>query len=111
MGLAVAGLAVWVLCNVLFGVYYYRDMRKDGEVKSIVDKMSNKSKCIYYGVIVCSVAFSLRTYRVLYCGLFRGVSPYPIKKLADAPDRDRIRKGSEGKIANEDINVIVPEKK
>lgn len=69
--------------------------------------MSNKSKCIYYAVIVCSVAFTLRTYRVLYCGLFRGVSPYPIKKLADVYDRDRKRKGSEGKIANEDINVTI----
>lgn len=95
-----AGLVIWVLCNALFGVYYYRVMRKDEEVKSIVDKMSNKSKCIYYGVVVCSVAFTLRTYRMLYCGLFRGVSPYPIKKIATAYDKDRVRKGSEGKIAN-----------
>ncbi len=29
VGLAVGGLVLWVLCDVLFGVYYYKVMRKD----------------------------------------------------------------------------------
>jgi hypothetical protein len=42
--------------------------------------MSSKSRCIYYFVVVLSILVTLRTYRVLYCGLFRGVAPYPVKK-------------------------------
>lgn len=44
--------------------------------------MSEASKCIYIATVVCSIAFTMRTYRVLYCGLFRGVAPYPVKKVA-----------------------------
>lgn len=49
-----------------------------------------------------AVGVSLRTYRVLYCGLFRGVAPYAVGK-----SRDRVRKGSEAKIANEDIDIKI----
>ncbi len=60
--------------------------------------MSQGSKCIYITTVVCSIAFTLRTYRVLYCGLFRGVAPYPVKKVS--PPMLKKRKGSDAKIAN-----------
>lgn len=47
---------------------------------AIVDKMSSQSKCIYYAIVGGSIVVALRLYRILYCGLFRGVAPYPVKK-------------------------------
>lgn len=80
VGVGVAGLALWILCNVLFAVYYCKALRNDAAIMSVVAKMSSKSRCIYYTVLGLSMGVTLRTYRVLYCGLFRGVAPYSVKK-------------------------------
>lgn len=97
-GLGIAGLLVWIICNALFGVYYFKVIRNDEAVITIVDKMSSQTKCIYYATVGFSVIVALRVYRVLYCGLFRGVAPYPVKKKMDSTIRKR--KPSEGRIAN-----------
>lgn len=57
--------------------------------------MSSRSKCIYYTVVALSSVISLRTYRVLYCGIFKGVAPYGIKKVIDMEKRIQ-----DSKIAN-----------
>lgn len=88
-GLGIAGLLLWVICNVLFGVYYFKVIRNDEAVIAIVDKMTSQTKCIYYATVGFSVFVALRMYRVLYCGLFRGVAPYPVKKKMDSAIRDR----------------------
>lgn len=80
IGLIVAGLLIWLVANILFGVYYMLVMRHDVNVVMVVDKMSSQSKCVYYTILGLSIAVSLRTYRLLYCGLFRGVAPYLIKE-------------------------------
>jgi hypothetical protein len=79
-GLCIAGLLIWMICNILFGAYYFTVMKIDEAVQSTVNKMSSASKCIYYGTLAFSIVVTLRTYRVLYCGLFRGVAPFPMKK-------------------------------
>jgi hypothetical protein len=28
-GLCIAGLAIWIICNILFGVYYFTVLKKD----------------------------------------------------------------------------------
>lgn len=80
VGLGVSGLLIWIICNVLFAVYYCKVLRDDNAIMAVVAKMSSKSKCIYYTVLGLSMGVTLRTYRVLYCGLFRGVAPYAVKK-------------------------------
>jgi amino acid permease len=92
----VAGIVIWVICNILFSIYYAKVMRKDEAIMEVYNKMSEGSKCIYLGAVVCSIIITLRTYRVLYCGLFRGVAPYPVKKKIRniKVDTFRERKGS-----------------
>lgn len=92
-GLGLAGLGLWVLCNVLFGVYYCRVIKNDEAVIAIVTKMTSQSKCIYYGIVGFSIGIALRAYRILYCGLFRGVAPYPVKKKSESSILKK-RKGS-----------------
>lgn len=55
-------------------------MRIDGDIGGILNGMSQRSRCVYYTTLVFAVVVSLRTYRVLYCGLFRGVAPYAVGK-------------------------------
>ena len=74
------GIGLWVLANVLFGVYYCKYLKNDEHIEEIVNKMSERSKCIYYTIIIFSIVVSLRTYRLLFCGLFKGVAPYLIKQ-------------------------------
>lgn len=64
--------------------------------------MTSQSKCIYYTIVGFSIGVALRIYRILYCGLFRGVAPYPVKKKNESSILKK-RKGSEGRIANEII--------
>ena len=104
-GLGIAGLLLWILCNVLFGIYYCKVIRKDEAVIAIVDKMTSQTKCIYYATIGFSIIVALRVYRVLYCGLFRGVAPYPVKKKLESLIKKR--KGSEGRIANENTHLTI----
>ena len=78
-GLAVGGLILWLITNIIFGLYYLLVIRHDASVVQVVEQMSSKSKCIYYTTLCLSITFTLRTYRVLYCGLFRGVAPYLMK--------------------------------
>lgn len=79
-GLIITGLVIWIICNILFGVYYCKVVKNDENVGAVVRKMSQKSKCIYYGTIGLSIGVTLRAYRVLYCGLFKGVAPFAMKK-------------------------------
>lgn len=72
MGFVGAGL--WILANLLFGIYYCA--RVAVRAHRVLDKMTDKGKCIYYAIIVLCMGVSLRTYRVLYSGLFRGVAVY-----------------------------------
>ena len=71
------GLGLWFIANVIFAIYYCRSVEEDAT--KIISKMSNKSKCIYYTALVLSFIFTLRTYRALYSGLFRGVATYLIE--------------------------------
>ena len=91
------GIGIWVLANVLFGVYYCKYLKNDEIIEEIVSKMSERSKCIYYTTIVFSIVISLRTYRLLFCGLFKGVAPYLIKPK-NKNENENIRKG---KVSNE----------
>ena len=78
-GLCIAGLIIWLITNIIFALYYFIVMRNDISVMKVVNQMSSKSKCIYYTTLILSACVTLRTYRVLYCGLFRGVAPYSVK--------------------------------
>ena len=55
--------------------------------------MSGKSKCIYYTALILSFVFTLRTYRALYSGLFKGVATYLIEP-ANADDKPEIKSES-----------------
>ena len=48
--------------------------------------MKNKSKCIYYATIGLSFLFTVRTYRVLYSGLFRSVTIHLISGVNNKND-------------------------
>ena len=62
--------------------------------------MSSKSKCVYYVVLAFSIGVTLRTYRILYCGLFRGVAPYQISKIKDSSSKPK------GAVANEALENV-----
>jgi hypothetical protein len=78
--LIIAGLVLWVVCNLIFAGYYFTVIRGDEVADGTLDNMSQQSKCIYWSTLVCSVVVSLRTYRILYCGLFMGVAPFTLPK-------------------------------
>ena len=92
-----AGLGIWVLANILFAVYYFKYLRNDAVIEEVVTKMSQRSKCIYYSTIVFSIVISLRTYRLLFCGLFKGVAPYLIKP------KNKDENTKKAKVMNENI--------
>ena len=50
--------------------------------------MSSKAKCIYYLTLVLSFVVSLRTFRILYCGLFKGIAPYLMNKPDNAENEE-----------------------
>lgn len=72
----IIGLGMWGIANIGFLIYYNLRIKNDEQVLGIVSKMGARSKCIYYTVLIFSIGLNLRTYRILYCGIFRGVSPY-----------------------------------
>ena len=99
------GLGVWVLANLGFGVYYAVKMSQDVGIRLQLEKMSGRSRCVYYAVVALSVALTLRTYRVLYCGLFRGVAPYQVRRVYDTTNKITNNKvttnrNTKGKVAN-----------
>lgn len=61
--------------------------------------MGSRSKCIYYAVLGLSIVFNLRTYRILYCGIFKGVTPYLYVPVKNKEDREK--KYTTNEIANE----------
>lgn len=78
------GLGFSILANCLFAGYYCVVIRNDGNVVQVMEKMSSKAKCIYYLTLVLSFVVSLRTFRILYCGLFKGIAPYLMNKPDNA---------------------------
>lgn len=74
--MGIVGIVLWILSNIGFCIYYNLRIKNDDSVNLILTKMSNLSKCIYYAVLVLSVCVNLRIYRILYCGVFKGVTPY-----------------------------------
>ena len=99
IGVAVTGLVIWLITNILFGIYYFLVMRKDVGISMLVDKMSSKSKCVYYATLGFSIGITLRTYRILYCGIFRGVAPYQVSKIKSSTK-------PKGAVANEGLDNI-----
>lgn len=97
--LGVVGIVIWIGSNIGFCVYYNLKIKDDEAVSIILNKMGSRSKCIYYAVLGLSVVFNLRTYRILYCGIFKGVTPYLYVPVKNKEDREK--KYATNEIANE----------